>query len=309
MQYQHRLIKKAITHYRYNEPPELEMGTEEFWDDYQFNVKDYKKNKYNFDLFITTLDGLPESTHLAAKKMLWQGNDQCWKYFERTAFFWAISNHNDEFPDHLKDAFEYSLYIERNDLLELLIKKTLDYLSMDEYKTSKEHINQEVYPSTYLVHFLVGKWLGSNPALAQVLQFGKGYGIYQPLIDNWNDYTKIDAKYWDELCEYHLDQISLTRPDKRDGEEFIGAGLVPMELINLFKVRKKLGLDIPEIKHELFKTPMAVYPKLPTGYNQDVDIFYQTVKRTAETKQQYTKEQMVTFIKETYGAEESEILS
>lgn len=308
MQYQHKLIRKAITHYKYNEPPELEESFEEFFEDYQYNYKDYKKNKYNFDLFITTLDGLPESTHSAAKKMLWQGNDQCWKYFERTAFYWTLVDSNDEWLDNLKDAFEYALYVERNDLLELLIRKTLNYLALDVYKTSKEHQSQPVYPSTCLVHFLTGKWLGNNSALEQVLKFGKGYGIYQPLIDNWDDYSKLEMKYWDDLCEYHLDQLSLTRPDKRDGEEFIAAGLVPMELINLFKVRKKLGLDIPEIDHELFKTPMAVYPKVPTGYNEKSDLFYQTVKRTAETQKLYTYEEIVDYINETYGIEEEGIL-
>lgn len=241
MQYQHPLIKKAIEHYKYNEPPDLKKATEEFLEGYQFDYKNYKKNKYNFDTFIGTLYGLPESTHSAAKKMLWQGNNQCWKYFERTALFWTLSNINDEWLDHLKDAYEYALYAERNDLLELLILKTLDYLALDEYQTSKEHKKQPVYPSTYLAHFLAGKWLGNNPALEQVLQFGKGYGIYQPLIDNWGDYSKLGVDYWNELCEYHLDQISLTKPDKRDYEEFIGVGLVPMELITCLRSGKNSG--------------------------------------------------------------------
>jgi hypothetical protein len=308
MQYQHRLIRKAIEHYKYNEPAEVKLAAEKYFENYPSRYKNYKKNKYNFNTFFGTLTGWPESTHSAAKKMLWQGNDQCWKYFERTALFWTVSNINDEWIDHLKSAFEYALYVERNDILEMLIRKTQDYLALDVYKTSKEHKNQPVYPSTYLVHFLTEKWLGNNPALEQVLKFGKGYAIYQPLIDNWNDYTKIGADYWNELCEYHLNQLSLTKPDKRDGEEFIGAGLVPMELINLFKVRKKLGLDVPEINHELFKTPMAIEPNLPSGYREDYDIIYQTVKRTAETQKQYTYEEMVDYIKQTYGIGENLIL-
>lgn len=307
MQYQHKLIRKAIKHYKYDEPVDVKEAAEEYFEDYQFSYKNYKKNKYNFSTFLGTLLGLPESTHSAAKKMLWQGNDQCWKYFERTALFWTVSDFNDEWLDHLKNAYEYALYVERNDLLELLIRKTLDYLALDVYKTSKNHKKQPVYPSTYLIHFLTGKWLGNNPALEQVLTFGKGYGIYQPLIDNWNDYTKLGKDYWNELCEYHLTQLSLIKPDKRDYEEFIGVGLVPMELINLFKVRKKLGLDVPEIDHELFKTPMAAYPLIPTGYNEQYDLIYQIAKRTAETRNQYTYEEITNFIKETYGAEDKDL--
>lgn len=286
----------------------MKKAEEEYFEDYQFGYKNYKKNKYNFSNFFSTLTGLPEGTHDAAKKMLWQGNNECWKYFERTALFWTVTNINDEWLDHLKDAFEYALYTERNDLLELLIRKTLGYLALDVYKTSKEHRNQPVYPSTHLVHFLTEKWLGKNPALEPVLKFGKGYGIYQPLVDNWNDYTNIENSYWNGLCEYHLEQLSLTKPDKRDGEEFIGAGLVPMELINLFKVRKRLGLDVPEINHELFKTPMAAWPLIPTGYQEHYDLIYQTAKRTAETGKQYTYEAMVDHIKQVYGAEDDDLL-
>lgn len=306
-QYQHPLIKKAVKHYRYDEPLDQQQALEEFWEGYQFNYKNYKKDKYNFDTFITTLDGLPDSTHEAAKKLLWQGSDHCWKYFDRTALFWTVTNFNDEWLDHLKNAFEYALYVERNDLLELLIQKTLDYLRLDAYKTSKDHKKQLVYPSTQLVHFLTGKWLGNNPAQESVAGFGKGYGIYQPLIDSWDSYANLESSYWDSLCEYHLDGLSLIKADKWEYEEFIGAGLVPMELINLFKVRIKLGLDIPEIRHELFRTPMAADPVVPTGYDERFDVLYQTVKKTAETKQQYTYEGIVTFIKETYGASDSDL--
>ena len=33
------------------------------------------------------LSGLPNSTHIKAKKLLFQGSDECWEYFERTAVF------------------------------------------------------------------------------------------------------------------------------------------------------------------------------------------------------------------------------
>ena len=35
------------------------------------------------------------------------------------------------------------------------------------------------------------------------MNYGTGYGIYQKIIDNWEDLSQIDNSYWDELCEYH----------------------------------------------------------------------------------------------------------
>ena len=37
-------------------------------------------------------------------------------------------------------------------------------------------------------------------------------------------------------------------------------------------MRKYLGLDVPQIKNELFSTNMAKSPKIPTGYNEDLDV-------------------------------------
>ncbi|ADV50977.1 hypothetical protein I2486_18330 [Cellulophaga sp. E16_2] len=45
-----------------------------------------------------------------------------------------------------------------------------------------------------------------------------------------------------------------------------------MELINLFKVRKRLGLNNPTIDNALFSTNMVKIPVIPTGYNEDLDL-------------------------------------
>ena len=39
--------------------------------------------------------------------------------------------------------------------------------------------------------------------------------------------------------------------------------------MNVFKIRKKLSLDAPVIKHELFNTIMATYPT-DTKFEEDV---------------------------------------
>jgi len=305
IKYFNKIINKAIKHYGYNEVIDEQKAFNNFLERYNFSFRNYKKNKYDFTNFIGNLRGYPYSTHILAKNLLFKNSERCWIYFERTALFWTMSHIADEWIDHIKNAFEYSLYVERKDLLNILIQKTLAYLNLEVYKNNKEHIKQQVYPSTQLIHFLVEKWLGNNPAKEKVLEFGKGYGIYQKLIDNWENYNEIKSSYWDELCEYHLNGIGVIKSESRESEEFLGSGLIPMELINLFKVRKELGLDIPKINHEFFHTPFATMPKIPTKYNENFDIIYQMVKKTTETQKLHSAEEIISYVNQTYNSAEN----
>jgi hypothetical protein len=293
------LIKKAINHYKYTGG--VDDCTSVFIDEYNFFARKENLKKYISTVW-STLGSIPTCTHIAAKNLLFQKNDLCWKYFERTALFWTMSHINDPWIDHLKGALEYSLYVERKDLVEILIKKCEEYLNREEYKTSKDYIKQKVYPSTQLIHFLFEKWMGVNPVKDRVLQYGSGYGIYQKLIDNWEDLTKVESSYWDELCEYHLRGLGLEKQDDYKTEEFLTSGLVPMELINVMKVRSKLGLDTPKINHELFKTPMTKEPQIPTGYDENIDVKFQMVKRTVEKKKKYTITEIEDELSKEFGA-------
>lgn len=291
-----KLIKKAIKHYEYFKA--IKDCTNSFIEEYDFFAK--KENlKKHINVIWTTLGGCPYSTHIAAKHLLFQENSECWKYFERTALFWTMSHINDPWLDNMKAVLEYSLYVERIDLIELLLKKADEYI--EKYKTEKDYIKQKVYPSTQLVHFLIEKWLGGNSVKNRVLKFGTGYGIYQNLIDNWDDLSVVDSNYWDELCEYHLNGIGLNKGDDYDAEEFLACGLVPMELINIIQVRKRLNLDIPQINHELFQTPMAKIPLIPTGYQEAKDVKYQLVKRTIDTKTKWSYDEIIAQLKSEFS--------
>ena len=139
---------------------------------------------------------------------------------------------------------------------------------------------------------MLEKWTGNSQVKDLVLKYGDGYGIYQPLIDNWNDFSNIKSDYWDELCMYHLDGIGLQRGEKRENEEFLSSGLIPMELINLIKVRKKIGMDIPIINNALFDSNMAKTPIIPTGYNEHNDMKFTLVDLTVKTKRKYTLQEV-----------------
>lgn len=283
------IIDKAVKHYKYGEPAPL--VDDRFMQRYNhFTDKDTLKN-WSHTIYCV-LSGIPNSTHIKAKKLLFQGSDECWKYIERTAVFWTYGHINDKWIDHLKGAYEYALYVERTDLIRNLFDKSLSYLLDEENLSNKDFINQKVYPSTLLLHFLLEKWTGNSQVKDLVLKYGAGYGIYQPLIDNWNDFSNIKSEYWDELCMYHLDGIGLQRGEKRENEEFLSSGLIPMELINLIKVRKRLGMDIPIIDNALFNSNMAKTPIIPTGYDEHHDMMFALVDLTVKTKRKYTLQEV-----------------
>lgn len=285
-------IEKAIKFYEYGNDISVAVCDNDFKRSYK-NFTDKDTLKHWSHTIYCMLPGNPYCNHIKAKNLLFQGNDDCWKYFERTAVFWTYGHSpNDEWIDHLKAAFEYALYVERKDLVDRLIEISLSFLTDERNLANKEFKKQRVYPSTQLVHFLVEKWLGYNPAKELVLNYGNGYGIYQKIIDHWDDFSHIENSYWDDLCEYHLNGIGLQRGEKRENEEFLASGLIPMELINLIKIRKKLGLDIPVISHELFKTNMAKEPVIPTGYNEQLDVKFQLVDLTVKNKRRYTLEEV-----------------
>jgi len=299
-QYNHKLIQKALRRYKYNDDINQEETNEDFLHRYSFFTKRRKKNLN--DLYIV-LGGTPNCNHIAAKNLLFQGNDECWKFFERTALFWAYEYTGGSFPfiDPVASLLNYALYVERIDLIELLLTKIVDDLKRDEYKNNKEYIKQKVYPSTYLTHFLIEKLGIANPVKDKVMQYGDGLGIYERIVAEWDtQFNEIEDEYWNSLCEYHLNGIGVSGT-KWKNEEFLYFGLVPMELINLFKVRQKLGLDVPVIKHELFSTPMATYPTIPTGYSSDLDVKFQLVERTMEDAKIYTFEEIAEQLKKEHG--------
>ena len=300
--FKHKLIQKAIKRYQYNDSIDQCNANKEFYDSYCF-LTEGKRFKSNIDILYVALDGTPGCNHIAAKNLLFQDNEICWKYFERTALFWSfpfIVTSRAIFIDEITGALNYALYVERTDLIRMLLTKLNSDLERNEYKQNKEYINQKIYPGTYLTHFLVEKMEVKNSVCEKVIKYGAGANIYERILNEWDSFSNIENDYWDKLCEYHLNGIGVTGTKWKD-EEFCYCGLIPMELINTFKVRQKLGLDLPAISHELFMTPMAAYPKIPTGYNQDLDVKFQLVERTKKNNKRYTYEDIIEQLQEENG--------
>lgn len=293
------LIDKVVKYYRYNESIDYD-NIEDFLIAYQ-TFTDKKTLKNNPEIIWGVLKCVPNSTHIAAKNKLFKNDNECWMFFERTALFLVKSLINDPWIDHSKAILEYCLYMERFDLIKEVFAKIKGFIEKNIY--NPEYISQKIYPSTCLVYFLIEQYLDINPLKNSILDSKNNFGIYDELINNWNNISNIKPQYWNELCDYHLERLGMSNSEKRETEEFLFSGLVPMELINIIKTRKKNKLDIPNFCHELFKCPMAQEPLIPSGYNDELDIKYQVVKQTIETQKKIIYEDVKYQIENKYGSD------
>jgi|ERR1044072_1207994 len=290
-------MKKLFKQYKYAEVINQENLLPDFKDDYSFFAnKDNLKNNPN--AVYAVLHYVPNCHHIAAKNLLFQEKDECWKFFDRTAHFLTYGQFSD-YIDDVSPALMYGLFLQRQKLIEISLSKLGGYLEKEVYKANQDYIGQAVYPSSYLIHFLIKKYAIENPLYERILEYGKGPGLYKRIIDEWDSkFSEIEPAYWNSLCDYHLENL---KGSKREDSEHLWYGLVPMELLNIFIVRKRLGLDIPVIDHELFKTPMAKYPPDQTGYSPELDAKFQLAYRTVQQQKKFSYEEIVAMIKQEFG--------
>ena len=78
------------------------------------------------------LSGIPNSTHIKAKKLLFQGDEDCWKYFERTAVFLTNGHSNGDWIEEMSFPLAYALYVERKDLIDQLFDFLLSILTNEQ---------------------------------------------------------------------------------------------------------------------------------------------------------------------------------
>jgi len=290
-------IQRIADYFSYGSPVEYDCD-DEFLEDYRF-FSEKKKISKNPDLVFATLEGSPNCTHIAAKKLLFQENENCWKYFGRASCFLSYGAFIDGFFDHTKSAFEYGLYSDQKEIVLYLIDKML--MGLKTLENSDFYKNQEIYPSTFLVHFLIEKWLGENPIFDRIKQLGFKPGVYQPVVENWPNLEEIDNGYWGELVDYHLGRV-LEKDDDKASYEFELSGLVPMELINIILVNESIDLNDLFFNHELFESKMAAIPRVGELYRKELDVKFMLVLKTYEDKIQYSVEEIVDYLYIKYGS-------
>lgn len=95
-------------------------------------------------------------------------------------------------------------------------------------------------------------------------------GPYQRLFAAWNDPQEL-TPVLEAMCELHCRQYF------RDSGvlAYFPLSIIPAEIVALRKVREKLGLETPVIKHPLLDSPFAAIPENPVSTADDEQ--FQTV--------------------------------
>ncbi len=85
--------------------------------------------------------------------------------------------------------------------------------------------------------------------------FPDDFGPYEGILAAWSNTAQMaDAIH--ALCDYHVKQI------KADGEfEHNPHDIFPSEILALYRVREKLGLETPWVNHPLLDTPFTQVPE------------------------------------------------
>ena len=79
-------------------------------------------------------------------------------------------------------------------------------------------------------------------------------GPYADVFKNWSNPTGLSQAISD-LCNHHCEHtVDLVRGDEFDVSPF---DLYPVEILAIYKIRERLGLETPKIDHPLLSTPLA----------------------------------------------------
>jgi hypothetical protein len=102
-----------------------------------------------------------------------------------------------------------------------------------------------------LAHYLVRLYACSSGSdLADPKQ-----GPYADVYTNWSEPENLRDTI-QRICDYHVQQI------KYQGDfEMNPHGIFPSEILALYRVRERLGLETPWVKHPLLETPFAQVPE------------------------------------------------
>jgi nuclear transport factor 2 (NTF2) superfamily protein len=327
-EYSHRLIKKAIRLYKYYEPYDEKGEQNRFYQDYQQKISFYVKPKHSEKRQQQAFVKMIKERNIyellwggslysgIAQKLLWQGDTSCWEHFERSAYFryeelnacfhYEVAQGNRLYCfdlERLAAALHYAVYVERYDLVSSLMELAQDLITEEQNSQVLDDIWQKsnYRPIVPFTNFMLEKIGFENPLQKYIMNsksYKYGFGVYQRIVDDWD--KEVEEEYWNSLCEFHLSEIAV-KSSYEYNDELVCFGLVPMELLNLIKIRKQMSLPLPTITHELFSTPMAANPILPTGYNSDLDVMFQLIDRTQKQEKIFTIEEIIEQLKDEYG--------
>ena len=102
----------------------------------------------------------------------------------------------------------------------------------------------------------IGRYSKKLYAMSGSLEFARDQlGPYSDVFLNWQDTGVLADAIW-KICDYHVEQLKAHGEFDRSPYD-----IFPSEILALYRVREKLGLETPWVKHPLLDTPFTQVPE------------------------------------------------
>ncbi|HEV2208113.1 MAG TPA: hypothetical protein VG167_05020 [Verrucomicrobiae bacterium] len=86
------------------------------------------------------------------------------------------------------------------------------------------------------------------------------FGPYKGIFSNWESSVALSVEIA-KIADYHITRIDTGRDDEYGEFNFNPHDIFPTEILALYRVREKLGLETPLVQHPLLDTPFAQVPE------------------------------------------------
>src|SRR6185437_2033292 len=84
-------------------------------------------------------------------------------------------------------------------------------------------------------------------------------GPYAAVLENWDDAVQLEPALFN-ICDYHCQNMEDDGGDWDPEFDLSPFDLIPVEVLAILNVRKKMGHTNPQISHPLMQTPLASMP-------------------------------------------------
>lgn len=94
-------------------------------------------------------------------------------------------------------------------------------------------------------------------------------GVYNGIMQNWEHPHQLVEPLLD-ICDYHCQQIEDTGGDWIPEFKYSPFDLLPIEILTIYIIRERSGLETPQIDHPLLSLPLASVEQPGKGESDDV---------------------------------------
>ncbi len=162
---------------------------------------------------------------------------------------------------------------------ELAIAETLGHRLVRLFTTSHPYLEPDALTGGPVAPFLLElfhRWKGLGAS--QMLTNGSLRGPFQSLFQHWHDADALEVELF-QLCEVHGAKAANPRLPIRDGIYGLEQSPYceyPAEVVFLQRVRRDLGLSVPDPEHPMLRSPLAKLSEAAcrSGYDQPLSDAY-----------------------------------